>query len=282
MHPKLADPRSKVIIGCQGWNYDDWTTSDPVSPVFYPRGTKSADMLGLYSRAFASTEIDSTFYAIPPTSNIEKWSERTPSSFTFAPKMPQEITHELRLGEDSFQALDEFCDRIRGLGDKLAVCLIQLPPQFEANRGNAVSLRRFLERLPRDIRFAVEFRRREWFIDWTFEELGKHGIVPAIVEGKWVANDIMFDAASRVRGGFSYVRFMGERDLTSFDRIWRDRTAHLERWAQLIASIDTDISYVYFSNLYEGHAPESCRKLAGFLGLESVDPATLDDQRMLF
>ncbi len=282
MQSKVAGPRSKVIIGCQGWNYDDWTTSDPVSPVFYPRGTKSADMLGLYSRAFDSTEIDSTFYAIPPTSNIEKWFDRTPESFTFSPKMPQEITHELRLGENSFPPLEEFCERVRGLGAKLAVCLVQLPPFFEANRENAVSLRKFLERLPRDIRFAVEFRRREWFVDWTFEELGKHGIVPAVVEGKWVPNEIMFDAASRVRGEFSYVRFMGERDLTSFDRIWRDRTGHLELWAQLISSIETDSTYVYFSNLYEGHAPESCRKLAGFLGCDSVDPATLDDQRALF
>ncbi len=282
MQSKLADPRSRIIIGCQGWNYDDWTTVDPSSPVFYPRGTRAPEMLGLYSRAFGSTEIDSTFYAIPPSSNIEKWFERTPAEFTFSPKMPQEITHDQRLGDDSFPALDEFSERIRELGDKLAVCLVQLPPQFEANRANAVRLRRFLERLPRDIRFAVEFRRREWFIDWTFEELGKHGIVPAIVEGKWIPNELMFEAASRVRGEFSYVRFMGERDLTSFDRIWRDRTEHLKRWAGLIASIDTDATFVYFSNLYEGHAPESCRKLAAYLGLESVDPESLDDQRSLF
>lgn len=282
MTTEITTPRSEIVIGCQGWNYSDWTTTDPASRIFYPIGTRPGSMLETYAKAFATTEIDSTFYAIPPASNIEKWDRESPDSFLFSPKLPQEITHERLLGEDSFPVVEEFCARLRGFGTKLAVCLIQLPPQFDATRPNALRLRRFLEFLPRNVRFAVEFRRQEWFVDWTFEELGKHGIVPALVEGKWITNPAMFEAASRIRGEFAYVRFMGERDLISFDRIWRDRTEHLRAWSRMIAGLETDRSYVYFSNLYEGHAPESCRKLADFVGLPSVDPADLESQKSLF
>ncbi|MBK8148366.1 MAG: DUF72 domain-containing protein [Acidobacteria bacterium] len=282
MESEIPNPKPKIVVGCQGWNYDDWTTRSPDSPVFYPRGTRSGEMLGFYSKAFGTTEIDSTFYAIPPASNIENWYRKTSDDFTFSPKMPQEITHEMRLSEDAFPILDGFCERIHGLGRKLAVCLIQLPPQFEANRPNAIRLRQFLERLPRDIRFAVEFRRREWFVDWTYDELARNGATPALVEGKWIPRETIFAAALRIRGEFSYVRFMGERDLTSFDRICRSRDDQLPEWARAIESLETPETFIYFSNLYEGHAPESARKLSVLLGLPTVDPKSLDDQRALF
>jgi uncharacterized protein YecE (DUF72 family) len=53
-------------IGCQGWNYEDWITGPAADEsVFYPRGTRPAAMLDIYTRAFATVEIDSTFYAVP-------------------------------------------------------------------------------------------------------------------------------------------------------------------------------------------------------------------------
>ena len=48
---------SNVRIGTQGWNYDAW-----VGP-FYPDGSRAADFLSLYARAFNTVEVDSTFYA---------------------------------------------------------------------------------------------------------------------------------------------------------------------------------------------------------------------------
>src|SRR6185437_5253083 len=82
---------STVRIGTQGWNYDAW-----VGP-FYPPDTRAADFLAVYSRAFDTVEIDSTFYAVPPERTVQSWAERTPGHFTFALKLPQEITHEHRL-----------------------------------------------------------------------------------------------------------------------------------------------------------------------------------------
>ena len=67
-----------VRIGTQGWNYDAW-----VGP-FYPPGTRAAEYLTVYARAFDTVEVDSTFYAIPPAKTVRGWYERTPPGFRFA------------------------------------------------------------------------------------------------------------------------------------------------------------------------------------------------------
>src|SRR5919107_1470461 len=87
--------RECIAVGCQGWNYDDWVTG-PASgeAVFYPRGTRSSEMLEVYARVFSTVEVDSTFYAIPSAKTIDGWAKRTPPHFTFALKLPQEITHQ--------------------------------------------------------------------------------------------------------------------------------------------------------------------------------------------
>ena len=138
-----------ISIGTQGWNYDAW-----VGP-FYPAGTRSTDYLSIYARAFLTVEVDSTFYAVPPAKTVRGWAERTPDGFTFALKMPQEITHERRLrGADSAAAL--FFERARELGDKLGPILLQMGPDFTP--AELPALRDFLPLLPVDLQLAIEFR----------------------------------------------------------------------------------------------------------------------------
>ena len=69
---------AEIHIGTQGWNYDAW-----VGP-FYPTGTRPSDFLTVYSRAFDSVEVDSTFYASPAATTIRSWFDRTPRNFVFA------------------------------------------------------------------------------------------------------------------------------------------------------------------------------------------------------
>ena len=82
------------------------------------------------------------------------WAQRTPDDFLFALKLPQEITHERRLRNIDDVAA-EFFDRARELGPKLGPILIQLGPDFGPTELPAVA--QFLPKLPRDIRFAIEF-----------------------------------------------------------------------------------------------------------------------------
>ena len=274
--------KKQTLIGCQGWNYDDWITKAGGETVFYPRGTKSNEMLEIYAKMFDTIEVDSTFYAIPPASNIENWYKKTPENFTFSLKLPQEITHEYILREPSFPALNEFCERIALLKEKLGVVLVQLPPNFDASKENAQALREFLAELPKNIRFAVEFRNREWMIDWTFEELKKHNAALCLVEGNWIPREMMFEAIEKTTADFAYIRFMGERDLVRFDKVYREGDANLQMWKKEIEKIKAKDIFVYFSNYYEGHAPESVNKLKRLLGQEIIEPESVEVQSSLF
>ncbi|CAN5743629.1 DUF72 domain-containing protein [soil metagenome] len=277
---KIQNPKSK--IGCQGWNYDDWITKADGETVFFPRGTKSNEMLAAYAQIFETIEVDSTFYAIPASSTIENWYQKTPADFTFSLKLPQEITHEYGLREPSFPLLDEFCERVLLLEEKLGTVLIQLPPNFEASKENAQAVREFLAELPKKIRFAIEFRAREWLIDWTFEELEKNKVALCLVEGNWIPRELMFEAIRKPTADFSYIRFMGERDLLKFDKIYRPQDANLQMWKEKIEKIKAKDVFVYFSNYYEGHAPASVNKLKGLFGQKTVEASSLENQGSLF
>ncbi len=62
---------------------------------FFIRAARaSGEMLEIYAKIFDTIEVDSTFYAIPPSSSIENWYEKAAENFTFSLKLPQEITHE--------------------------------------------------------------------------------------------------------------------------------------------------------------------------------------------
>jgi uncharacterized protein YecE (DUF72 family) len=279
---KIQSLKSKIQIGCQGWNYDDWTTKAGGETIFYPRGTRSNEMLGFYAEIFDTIEVDSTFYAIPASSAVENWYRKTPEKFSFSLKLPQEITHEYGLREPSFPVLNEFCERVALLKEKLGAVLIQLPPNFEASKENAQALREFLAELPKEIRFAIEFRNRQWLVDWTFEELEKNKVAICLVEGSWIPRELMFEAVEKKTADFAYIRFMGERDLTSFDKIYRAQAANLQMWKTEIERIKAKDIYIYFSNFYEGHAPASVNKLRELFGQKTIEASSLENQKSLF
>lgn len=273
---------ANIEIGCQGWTCADWITPAAGDFVFYPRGIRSGQMLETYARIFSSIEVDSTFYAIPPVSTVENWYQKSPADFTFSLKMPQEITHELRLSVDSYPICEAFCERIRELKEKLAIVLVQLPLQFAGSKQNAKNLRNFIAQLPKDIRFAVEFRNRDWMIDWTFQELEKNNVALCLCEGSWIPREMMFEAVRRSKLDFSYIRFMGERDLPKFDKIYRNEDANLQIWSDEIGKLNAKDVFVYFSNFYEGLAPASANRLKSILGIGVIEAGSLEEQASLF
>jgi uncharacterized protein YecE (DUF72 family) len=280
-----AAASSCAHIGCQGWNYEDWLAGAAADEtVFYPRGTRPAQMLDLYTRAFSTVEIDSTFYAVPSAATVDGWHKRTPPRFTFALKLPQQITHEFGLRKGASDILAEFCDHARLLHDKLAAVLIQLPPQFEATPENRRALETFLPRLPRDMSFTVEFRHASWITEETHGLLASHRVPVTLVEGQWIARRALFRTVEGMQADFAYIRFMGARDLTRFDRVQRPQDANLKLWHEAITRLCARVPRVlaYFSNYYEGHAPASANKLKQLLGQHTTSPADLENQPSLF
>ena len=278
-------PSSCARIGCQGWNYEDWVTG-PASDetVFYPRGTRPAAMLDIYTSAYDTVEIDSTFYAVPSAATVDGWHKRTPPRFSFALKLPQQITHEFGLRKGSSDILAEFCDHARLLHDKLAAVLIQLPPQFEAAPETRRALEDYLPRLPTDIPFTIEFRHASWITDETLAVLASHRVPVTLVEGEWIARRTLFRTVEQINADFAYIRFMGARDISRFDRIQRPQDANLRLWHEAVTRLCARVPRVlaYFSNYYEGHAPASANKLKRLLDQPATSPADLENQPSLF
>jgi uncharacterized protein YecE (DUF72 family) len=246
----------------------------------YPAGAPSAARLELYSRVFDSVEIDSTFYAMPPAERFRSWYDRTPAGFTFAVKLPRAITHDARLVAAETLLLD-FCDRAAELREKLGPLLIQLPPGM--GTGERSSVEKFLPLLPRELAFAIEFRAADWFDEQTYDLLRTWSVTLAVSVGPWLSSTQALRIARTAPGGFGYFRFMATpRHQPLIPTIIQQRDDELAAWAEFILGRDQPAVYAYFNNDYQGHSPESARRLQRLLGLTPADPSLLHDQRDLF
>lgn len=268
-----------ILIATQGWNYTAW-----VGP-FYPPGTRPAQFLPTYARMFRGVEVDSTFYAIPDAKTVRAWNDRTPPGFTFALKMPKEITHERRLrGADG--VVSEFLDRARELGPKLGPILMQFGPDFAPDELPAVET--FVAALPRDLRFAIELRQSRWMradvLPRLLEPLAEHGVALALSDGRWIPRETMLELAQHPTADFLYVRWMGpDREITDYSRVQFDRSEEIRAWADVLKRVaNTREIYGFFNNHFAGHSPASAREMQRELGQEPVEPETLRGQRSLF
>jgi uncharacterized protein YecE (DUF72 family) len=274
--PPIPRMTGRIRIGTQGWNYDAW-----VGP-FYPIGTRSADFLPVYARAFDTVEVDSTFYAIPPARTVRGWGERVPADFTFALKLPQEITHENRL-RDSAELAGQFFGRARELEKRLGPVLIQLGPDFAPSELPALAA--FLPLLPKDLRVAIEFRQRGWIHDGVLALLAEHNVAVALVDARWIPRKTMMALAERPTADFAYVRWMGpDRDIVDYSRVQVDRSREIEAWARVLLTVVERVKtvYGYVNNHFAGHSPASARDIQRRLGQTAVEPEALGEQMSLF
>jgi uncharacterized protein YecE (DUF72 family) len=265
-----------IRIGTQGWNYDAW-----VGP-FYPAGTRADDYLRLYARAFGTVEVDSTFYAVPSAKTVRSWAARVPEGFTFALKLPREISHENRLRDDAGLA-PLFFDRARELGAKLGPILIQLGPDFMPAERPALA--GFLSLLPRDLRVAVEFRQRGWIEPDVLALLADHNVALALTDARWIPRRTMLALAEQPTADFAYVRWMGpNRDIVDYSRIQFDRTRELEAWSHALQTLALRVKDVwgFANNHFAGHSPSTARDLQKLAGQKPLMPEELGEQRSLF
>ncbi|MFL6245361.1 MAG: DUF72 domain-containing protein [Thermoanaerobaculia bacterium] len=268
-----------ILIGTQGWNYAAW-----VGP-FYPPGTRPAEFLATYTKMFRAVEVDSTFYAIPDAKAVRAWAERTPPDFTFALKMPKEITHERRL-RDAGDVLLEFLERAGELGPKLGPILLQMPPDFAPDELPA--LEQFMPMLPSGLRFAVELRQSRWMrsdvLPRLIELLTRNRIALALSDGRWIRRETMLQLAERATADFLYVRWMGpDREITDYSHVQFDRSEEIRAWSEVLKqAAHTKDVYGFFNNHFAGHSPASAREMQRHLGQQPVDPETLPGQKSLF
>ncbi|MFJ2083279.1 DUF72 domain-containing protein [Micromonospora taraxaci] len=122
----------------------------------------SAERLAHYASWCDAVEGNTTFYATPTRDTVTSWATQTEPAFRFVPKLPKVVTHERRL-TDVDEPLRAFLDAIEPLGPRAHALWIQLPGSFAP--ADVPTLDRFLTRLPRSHRYAVEVRHPAFFTD---------------------------------------------------------------------------------------------------------------------
>lgn len=269
--------QQKIRIGSCAWTFDGWRGA------FYPADLPPSRWLEFYARYFPAVEIDSTFYAAPAEETVLRWMEMTPASFRFACKLPREITHACRL-RDCTSELNAFLRAIEPLAAKLHIILIQLPPSFTPKDGKTV-LRSFITQLPRDFRFAIEFRHPGWHRPNIIRLLESYRIC-------WVWADTTplnernlapFEFLPRTTD-FLYLRLLGDyatkydsngRHMHSYEKLLWKREAALESWSLKIQRHLAEVRNVwtFVGNHFEGFAPETAQRLAQRLGFELALPS---------
>jgi uncharacterized protein YecE (DUF72 family) len=116
----VASKRKVKYVGTAGWSI----------PAQYKRALpEGRSHLERYSQRLRAVEINSSFYRHHQLQTYRRWSSTVPASFRFSVKVPRTLTHSGELLLDA-PILDRFVEEIRGLGAKLGVILVQLPPKL--------------------------------------------------------------------------------------------------------------------------------------------------------
>ncbi len=249
---------ASVWLGTAGWSYvPDWVGA------FYPPGTSSNESLEQYVEAFRFVEVDSTFYAAPALTTIERWARIFPTNFRASFKAPRELVQDtgLRVPDVPF---NHFCRTLaESLGPRLAQIVVQMPPGFVRTSYNDGALRAFVADWAPHYPIAVELRSNPWN-EASVDDMFREHNVPR------VSNDL-HDVPGLERRCYdtsttsAYIRLIGKHDGVAKDHVQRPQTEALQWWRRqvndLLAKGVRDV-YLVANNHYEGHAPETLRTFA--------------------
>jgi len=165
-----------LYAGTSGFAYPAW------KPGFYPAKLPSKGFLKHYAERLNCVEINYTFRRLPSASTLQSWVEATPAGFVFAVKANQRITHILRL-KNAAEATELFLKMIDPLrtSRRLGPILFQLGPTMKCD---VALLHDYLELLPRDQRYAFEFRHTSWLAEPVYEELRRRNVSLCVAESE--------------------------------------------------------------------------------------------------
>ena len=269
-----------IRLGAQGWSYADW-----VGPM-YDADTKPDRYLRAYAREFNTVEIDSTFYGTPPIERVARWCAAVPVDFTFAIKVPREITHERHL-RGCERETAEFFASAHAFGEQLEAVLVQLGPDFSPDEFEALAA--YVDLVPSEsMRIAVEVRDARWFdpamLARLRDLLGGHGIALALSDGIFVPLEVMLAEIAQPTADFLYLRWLGARDaVRRYHAVQIDRTQRVAQWATAIKQAPSRVRRAtgYVNNHFSGHSPATVRQLLAALGVPHVQPPRIE-QTSLF
>ena len=152
--------RLPYYLGCPSWSENAWRD------YFYPQDARPAEFLSLYSQVFNAVEGNTTFYASPAASTVQRWADTMPEHFRFTAKFPGDISHSGDLREQ-LTAAETFLQLLSPLGERVSPLWLQLPKSVTPQR--LPELAGFIDALERPL--AVEVRHREFFAKGDSERI---------------------------------------------------------------------------------------------------------------
>ncbi|MGB6681983.1 MAG: DUF72 domain-containing protein [Candidatus Bathyarchaeia archaeon] len=137
----------EYLIGTGGWAY------------FQIPGIQS---LEAYSRIYNFVEVNSTFYEIPSTNQIEKWRNIVPEDFQFTVRAHRSITHQYKLQRTKenlkrFEEMKKICEILQA-----EILLLQTPASLGITKDLIENFHDLLSSIELDkVRIALEIRGTE-------------------------------------------------------------------------------------------------------------------------
>ena len=237
----------KIFAGTSGWRYAHWRH------LLYPEDLEPRQWLHAYAEEFATVEVNSSFFGLLETRDIEAWCAMTPADFKFSIKADRRITHEKKL-KNCDSELSAFLRRCHLFADRLGPIIFQLPTGWRANLRR---LEAFLGALPATAAYVFDLRDPTWHTPDVFDLLREHQASFCIYQLHG------YNAPMEAPGDLVYIRLSGPGG----GSIGSYRAATLRSWVSCACGWNRDGKdvYVYFDNDADGHAVKNARRYTGFL-----------------
>ena len=217
-------------VGAAMWNHPRW-------PV---------DGIAGYSTWCNAVEGNTTFYALPTPTIVRRWAAQTPDGFQFVFKLPQEITHRLRLRGCGDQ-VDGFLSLLSPLRAACGPLSVQLPASFGPEQLPVLAA--FLRAASTEWDWAVEVRHPAFFdggddMGRLHELLSSHRVDKVLLDSRAVfagpceteAEQEAFRVKPRlparptVTAQRPIVRFIGQTDPDANPTFWKPWVERVAVW----------------------------------------------------
>ncbi|NRS89537.1 uncharacterized protein YecE (DUF72 family) [Flavobacterium sp. 7E] len=221
--------KKDIHIGCSSFYNAKW------KKVFYPEDLPSKKWFDYYCTQFSAFEINATFYKFPTATILKNWYAKCPDHFTYAVKVPKEITHTKKL-KDCKEQIDTFYTICEShLKEKLGCFLFQLPPSFIFSEEN---LEQVLSNLNTNFKNVIEFRHQSWWNDEAITTLSKNNISFCSVSHPSLPEKIIIDSP------LIYVRLHGRGKMYYSEYTIEE----LKTIEEILTSNTTKETYLFFNN----------------------------------
>lgn len=253
----MGNPKHSLYIGTAGWGL--------------PRAVRDAfpgdgSQLERYARVLRCTEINTTFSRTHRPATFERWAAQTPENFRFAVKLPKAFTHTAQLHVPR-KEVRSFVSSLEGMGERLRVLLVQLPPSLVFDLKVARAFFRAV-RAGHAGAIVCEPRHSSWFTDaaeqlLVNERIGRVAADPpkppgAAEPGGWLG------AHGDGRAAIIYCRWHGSPRMywSAYSDEWlAARAQELANWPS------TTERWCIFDNTAAGAAADDALRLASRMGV---------------